>query len=361
MYGLVFFLLTVLAACKQQHDKKIALLWQDDRAIGIQIPEDLIRDASENRVEHSVKVVIAGKTHVPAILGEFSPDGDMVLFKPMIPLSPGLSYTILQDGRFVGNVTVPINTSQWPALVAIYPEKDTVPENLLKIYLRFSKPMRTGQSLEHVYLLDEHKDTMRNVFLALQPELWDTTGTVLTLWLDPGRIKRGLVLNQKLGNPLKKSEHYTLIVSDRWKDTRGLQLVKTYTKQFYAGSRDEQILDINKWILTVPKAGTPEPLIIKTNAALDHYLLQESIEILDGVGAPVKGNISVSEKDQLWNFTPAEVWKAQNYKLHVNARLEDLAGNNLNRVFDRDITKDKQTNKAYFDRMFVVKDQNISP
>ena len=40
-------------------------------------------------------------------------------------------------------------------------------------------------------------------FLDLQPELWNAEGTVLTLWLDPGRIKRDLIPNKELGIPLK--------------------------------------------------------------------------------------------------------------------------------------------------------------
>jgi hypothetical protein len=32
-----------------------------------------------------------------------------------------------------------------------------------------------------------------------------------------------------------------------------------------------------------------------------------------------------------------------------------LAGNNLNRVFDRDITKEKQRDQLVYERMFVVK------
>src|ERR1700761_5057543 len=146
-YSLVFFLLLILADCKK-HSNTITLLWKDSRATGIQIPEQLIRDASLLRVKHSVTVILTGGRDRRAILGDFTLNDDMVVFKPLIPLSPGLSYTILQDNRLIETIQVPLNTSEAaPQLIAIYPEKDTLPENQLKFYIRFSKPMRTGQSL----------------------------------------------------------------------------------------------------------------------------------------------------------------------------------------------------------------------
>ncbi|WP_448702422.1 hypothetical protein ACFGVR_08725 [Mucilaginibacter sp. AW1-3] len=345
--SLAFFLLMMLVACKHPAGK-IALVWTNNRATAIQIPGYLIRDVSALRVKHSVKITLTGNNK--AILGDFTQDGDIVVFTPLIPLSPGLSYDILQDGKLLGNVQIPIDQSAPPQLTAIYPETDTLPENTLKLYLRFSKPMRTGLSLNYVCLLDKNRDTMHNVFLNLQPELWDTSGTVLTLWLDPGRIKRGLVLNRELGNPLKKSEGYRLIISQQWNDTRGINLAKTYTKQFVAGNRDEQLPDINAWQVSAPKAGTAEPLIINTGESLDHYLLQECIGVLDENGKMLYGTIALSDHDQTWKFTPLANWEPKHYKLRVQARLEDLAGNNLNRVFDRDITKDRQTNREYFER-----------
>ena len=355
-YSLVFFLLVIFGACKK-HNKNITLVWKGHRATGILIPQYLIRDVSALGASHSVKVIISGNKESQGILGDFTLNDDQVLFEPLIPLSPGLSYAILQDNKLIGQIKVPLNTGeQAPQLITIYPEKDTVPENQLKFYFHFSKPMRTGQSLDHVYLLDAHKDTMRNVFLNLQPELWDTSGTVLTLWLDPGRIKRGLVLNKKLGNPLKKAERYQLVVSQEWKDNRGLKLAKNYTKQFVAGDRDEQSPDITNWQLNIPKAGTSSRLIIDTRENLDHYLLQESIRIVDANGAMIKGTSELSAKDRQWKFTPAGPWKAQTYKIKVAGKLEDLAGNNLNRVFDRDITKDKQSrDNAYYERGFEIR------
>ena len=348
--SLAFFSLLALSACQKQ-EATLELRWKDQRATGISIPKQLISAANDP----SIKVVLANGNK-RAILGKFSAENSGLLFEPLIPLTPGLSYHILENNQLIGQVIVPLNPNEKaPELVAIYPLLDTLPENLLKLYVHFSKPMRSGESLQFIHLLDKKQDTLRNVFLNLQPELWDTTGTVLTLWLDPGRIKRGLTLNRALGNPLKMNETYHLVVSAAWKGQNGLNLAQTYRKTFVAGKRDELAPDLKQWQLQLPKVGTTALLWVKTQESLDHYLLSESIGIVDQNNIPVKGEIRLGKKDDQVVFFPVKPWKAQRYRLQVDARLEDLAGNNLNRVFDRDITKSKSRAKSYYELGFELK------
>ena len=352
--SLAFFFLLALSACQKQ-EATIELLWKDQRATGISIPRQLIKNFSSAATDPSIKVILANGNK-RAILGKFSSDNSALLFEPLIPLTPGLTYHILQNDQLIGQLLVPFNKNEkGPELLAIYPQLDTLPENLLKFYVHFSKPMRSGESLQFIHLLDKNQDTLRNVFLNLQPELWDTTSTVLTLWLDPGRIKRGLTLNRSLGNPLKMNETYHLVISSTWKGQNGLKLAQTYRKTFVAGKRDDLAPDLKQWQLQVPRSSTTTPLEIKTRETLDHYLLSESIGIVDQNNSLIKGKISLDKKDQQVLFVPAQPWKAQRYRLQVDARLEDLSGNNLNRVFDRDITKSKNRNKSYYELEFEVK------
>jgi hypothetical protein len=304
--SLAFFSLLALSACQKQ-EATIELRWKDQRATGISIPKQLISAANDP----SIKVVLANGNK-RAILGKFSAENSGLLFEPLIPLTPGLSYHILENNQLIGQVIVPLNPNEKaPELVAIYPLLDTLPENLLKLYVHFSKPMRSGESLQFIHLLDKKQDTLRNVFLNLQPELWDTTGTVLTLWLDPGRIKRGLTLNRALGNPLKMNETYHLVVSAAWKGQNGLNLAQTYRKTFVAGKRDELAPDLKQWQLQLPKVGTTALLWVKTQESLDHYLLSESIGIVDQNNIPVKGEIRLGKKDDQVVFFPVKPLKAQ--------------------------------------------------
>ncbi|MBP8067205.1 MAG: hypothetical protein KAY27_01465 [Pedobacter sp.] len=347
MYSLAFLVLLFFSRCHRP-PKQPELIWENEKAIGISIPKN------RGYSYHSVKITRSSISN-QQILGSFTDNGDEIEFKSIIPLTSGLSYDVWNGQLQIARLDVPYPNGQLaPVLTAIYPETDTVPENLLKFYFRFSKPMRTGASLEHIYLLDKKNDTLRNVFLNLQPELWDTSGKILTVWIDPGRIKRDLVLNKKLGNPLKQNAYYKLVISTNWKDTQGFPLADTYSKSFVVVAADHEVPDIQKWTLSLPKSGTKHTLIIDAKESLDHLLFAESLSVLDSENESVEGRIMI-EKDQIWKFTPLKPWGASKYHLQVNARLEDLAANNLNRVFDRDTRAQKSRNEEVVKREFILK------
>lgn len=349
LYSLVFLLFAATYSCKQPNEK-LAVVWNNGNATGIQIPKHLLADSETS----TLKIKLATGNGTP-ILGQFAVDDNAMLFTPLIPLSTGLNYQVLKGNKLLGTVNVPFDTNEKkPQVLKIYPQVDTLPINALKLYIEFSKPMRTGRVLNYVNLLDG-KDTLHNVFLDLQPELWDTTGKVLTLWIDPGRIKRGLVLNKELGNPLTNKDHYTLVISPEWKDNKGVKLGKQYNKTFIAGARDSQVPNINKWRFNIPQAKSQSTLMINVGEPLDHFLLMESVTILDAKGNPVDGLVTTGNYDRELQFSPRDPWGPQRYTLRVNARLEDLASNNLNRVFDRDIRQEVRKDNVYYYRHFEVK------
>jgi hypothetical protein len=59
--------------------------------------------------------------------------------------------------------------------------------------------------------------------------------------------------------------------------------------------------------------------------------------VVDAAMAAVPGVASVDEGERAWRFAPASAWGAGSYALRVDARLEDVAGNSVRRVFDRDL------------------------
>ena len=62
--------------------------------------------------------------------------------------------------------------------------------------------MQEGHSLENILLIRNEKDTIRDAFLDLQPELWNKEGTVLTLWFDPGKDQK------RSCSPMKDQERH---------------------------------------------------------------------------------------------------------------------------------------------------------
>ncbi len=103
-------------------------------------------------------------------------------------------------------------------------------------------------------------------------------------------------------------------------------------------ARDMTSPDLKPWALKTPRRGTTQPLEIHLKEALDYVLLQNTIRIIDARGKTINGVIQVTNKEHRVDFIPTSPWLAGPYKVLVESRLEDLAGNNLNRLFDRDLT-----------------------
>ena len=277
-------------------------------------------------------------------------------FKPLIPFTSGLTYEVSVAGKTIGKIEIPIPVyTDLPALTSIYPSQDTLPENLLKFYFEFSHPMREGQALKYITLIKNGADTVLGTFLDLQPELWNRDYTLLTLWLDPGRIKRDLQPNQRLGAPLEHAASYTLVVRSGWADTRGVVIAEDFIKNFLVAARDSIRPDLKQWSLKTPKSGTTDPLVILFTESLDRVLSSEAVRIISADGNPINGKTELKNEESVLEFTPESPWEKGTYSIECEVRLEDLAGNNLNRLFDRDITKDaEQSMQEKFTRKFVI-------
>ena len=217
--------------------------------------------------------------------------------------------------------------------------------------------MREGQSHQYVSLLKNGTDTLPGVFLDLQPELWNADRTLLTLWLDPGRIKRDLQPNKRLGAPLRTGTRYQLVVSSAWPDAQGAVLGTLASKTFVAVRRDSLSPDVAKWSIHPPQSGSLEPVAIDFGEALDYSLLTETLHVKNPLGAVVPGSWQVEDNEKRVRFKPEKPWQSGGYELRVEGRLEDLAGNNLNRPFDRDISRkgDSPTTRPFHSLPFVVR------
>lgn len=353
--NLVFFVAIISACNRQPAQGEISIVQEDGIPTAIFIPSDSIVGLDKNRLEYEISVTLKGSRE--SVLGEYTSDNYGVLFKPLIGLTPGSAYQIVFRGKIISNLIVPLKKiDNTVSLTAIYPSTDTLPENLLKFYLNFSKPMRQGVSGKYLSMLNEKGDTLHNIFLNLNTELWDEEGKQLTVWLDPGRIKRGLQPNERDGNPLRTGSSYTLAVSKEWTNLNGAKLTRSYTKRFVATAKDIESPNPLNWKMNVPGSGSRQALTISFNEVLDHSLLYNSISIAHHDGQEVKGKVFVSNKERSLIFYPEYHWSAGNYYLEIDSRLEDLAGNNLNRLFDRDLLKDRPAGKKEFHtRQFLIK------
>lgn len=351
---LIFSLLLTACTGNKKENPSIRIEWNDGKAQSIRVPIEFLHGMAKDSVEKWLHVELV-TAHSP-ILGEYSISDSGVVFSPLIAFTRGLKYEIRWKGKLVGEVDIPKDSAHaLPQVVSVYPTNDTLPLNLLKVYIVFSQPMREGEALKNIIVLKNKKDTVPSVFLDLEPELWNKDQTTLTVWLDPGRIKRDLQPNIKMGNPLDKGNSYQLVINKDWQDANGVSLSNSYQKEFFVGERDSLSPAITGWTIHTPKAGSSQSLEIDLHESLDCILLTNAVHIIDNSGKIIEAVIETTAEETVLRFTPAVVWKTGDYTIEIESRLEDLAGNNLNRLFDKDLTKkNTNTEKALYKITFRI-------
>jgi hypothetical protein len=291
------------------------------------------------------------------LLGTYAVAADTLRFRPRFPPAPGIAYEARFDAaalhahvrRTPAAGLAGVTTSRWvfdlPASApstfvrVVYPTGDVVPMNLLRMYVEFSAPMSSGHSYEFVKL---YAQGVGGDSLLEEPfftgggavELWDPDHTRLTVLFDPGRIKRDLKPNEEMGLPLREGKRYRLVIDSAWRDAQGRPLVRSYAKEFRVGPQDRALIRTVDWRVTAPRVGTRDSLIVTFPEPLDRALLARLLSVRDSSGARIDGDIDVSARETRWAFAPRESWRRVPHALHVDTELEDLAGNNLRKLFD---------------------------
>jgi hypothetical protein len=291
----------------------------------------------------------------PPVAGSYAVDDVVVRFRPRFPFVAGLAYCARLDlSRFAPDaapVTVRFSlpaarTVPSTVVTAIYPTADELPENLLRLYVCFSAPMARGEAYERVRLLDAAGAEVEAPFVEIDEELWDPSMRRLTVLFDPGRIKRGLRPHAEAGPPLASGRAYVLAIDPAWRDAGGLPLKDGFAKPFRVVDADRTSPDPSAWTLDAPAAGSREPLVATFPEPLDHGLLQRVLWVRDAAETVVAGDVEIGDEERRWAFTPSAAWRAGDYRLEVEAILEDVAGNNLAQVFDVDPNAEGQRTNA---------------
>lgn len=276
----------------------------------------------------------------PPTAGRVVRDGDDVCFLPRFPFLDGTAYTVTVDGVVAAELTRP--RPDRPAtteVFAVYPSAPTVPRNLLRCYLWFTAPMSEGYAADHVRLVDDAGDVMAGALLPTEHELWDAGRRRLTLLLDPARIKRGLAPHRQVGYPLRTGAAFRLVVDDRFRDARGCRLRAGAERRYQVAEDERRRVDPHTWALGRPRASTLEPLVVEFGRPLDHGLLDRCLRVVGPDGRPVEGAAAIGPEQRSWRLAPRLPWPPGPHRLVVDPVLEDLAGNSVHRVFDRDLAR----------------------
>ena len=319
----------------------------------------LVFNLEKEAISDQVKFFVGDKVKEgqSSIIGNYQYNEDTLVFKPHFPFSYGLKYATLINGEYSFTFEIPYPENiVAPALEAIYPSMDILPENQLKFYIQFDQPMSEGYAYKCVRLVSLKEGIIEEPFVQLQPELWDEERKRLTLWLDPGKIKRDLNPNLEKGTPLQKGQEYILLINGSWKSAYNLPLKANYHKSFQVGEADRIKPSLKNWNIRSPESAARSTLKIHFNEPLDRALLFNTIKVFNADNHEIEGQIVVLGQECQWEFTPNESWKVGAYRIRVDTSLEDLAGNNLNRLFDRDLTNALEVveEKDFFWYNFII-------
>lgn len=288
--------------------------------------------------------------------GSWELSGDVARFTPRFAAVPGTEYAVVgrrDDGhavvghavvghtdegheawRELTRVSVPdANRAPRTVVEMIDPGVEWVPANLLRFSVTFSAAMDEGSAAGHIHLLDETGTVMPGTLLEMPPELWDRSRRRLTVLLEPGRIKRGLQPHVRAGAPLREGSAVTLVVDSGLRDGEGSQLVAGASRTYRVGAPLRSRVDPTLWEVRWPDADN-SPLVVRFDRPLDRALVRRFLRAVDRDGRSVPGHSSLDQDALEWVFTPAA---GGDFRLYVDTRLEDLAGNSVRRVFDRDL------------------------
>jgi hypothetical protein len=72
---------------------------------------------------------------------------------------------------------------------------------------------------------------------------------------------------------------------------------------------------------------------------MDHGLLARCLLVTGPGGELIDGAPQIGTEEMSWQLAPRQAWACGPHQLIVDPVLEDLAGNSVSRVFDRDLTR----------------------
>lgn len=297
-----------------------------------------------------ITVVTDGKAAAVPVAGAYAIGGGNIRFTPIVPFESGRSYLVVFDPAaapantitagpaLTETITTPAAARAEPVrVVDVYPGGPEVPANLLRMYVEFSGPMGTRPGQDHVRLVDGDGRDIPDALLPLDTDLWNGDRTRFTILFDPGRVKRGILPNRRMGRPLRAGGTFSILIGRDWPDAHGQPLTDAFKKTYRVSAALEEGLSTRTWRIAPPPHNSREPLRVTFPFALDRGLLQRALTVLyvDATGERVMtGDVTVGAGETEWRFVPHEPWSTGDFVLSVLPALEDPSGNRIGQPFE---------------------------
>ena len=292
------------------------------------------------------------------VQGRYKVKDGYLVFSPYFPFEKGMTYVVRTKNpddnytyqSFQVGKKEPVDKAE---VMSIYPSANELPENLLRFYFYFNTPMKKGQALKHIKLVDAKGNIDNHAFMEFKQELWSADGKRLTILFDPGRIKRGVSTNMELGPALLEGNKYQLTISGAWQDVHGQALSVQTTKEFVVAKAYRQHIKVNELEIHKPEANSDGTLSIHFDRIIDHALVQSMIRIEDENKKLIAGQWETSKEEKIIQFIPEKPWKKGTYQIIMDSSFEDVAGNNLNNLLDQK-TGEQDSNIQQIIRLFTL-------
>src|SRR5262245_20110617 len=184
--------------------------------------------------------------------------------------------------------------------ILVFPSGPTVPENLLRIELRLSTPLRVPISTEHIKLTDGSGVETKNAFLDLPLPAAD--GKSVTILLDPGRVKSGVAANLALGRALHAGDTVVLTFTHP-------AVAKPVRKAWQVTAFDAEPPQPSRWTLALPPPGSRASLVLHLDKPISSSA-GALIAIRGPNGERVAGKGSLESGETVWRFVPTRKWRA---------------------------------------------------
>ena len=225
-----------------------------------------------------------------------------------------------------------------PEIVAVAPSGPTVPAHLLRVSVTFATRQAEWQT-DPAELLRSGRTVITGALLDQQ--LWSPDRRTVTLLLDPGRVKDGLIAHNEAGPVLQPGEVVALrisgVVVHSWTVTAGGCVVP----------------DPASWTLVPPRSHSREPLQLGFPGALD-ALSRDRIAVADAEGNRISGSATFADDERRWSFVPAAPWPHGAMQIVVHPRLENPCGDEPGEPFEHAAGQGLGSIRADFHRAFTT-------
>ena len=199
----------------------------------------------------------------------------------------------------------------------VYPSAPTVPANLLRVSVVFDAPQ--APDLPPITLTGDGGQEIEGAFYPQR--LWSPDGRTLTLYLDPGRVKTGLVLHDRMGAVLRQGERVALRLGER------------VLKRWTVGPLLADAVTVRRGAIRAPRRGSRDPVELVFTAPID-WQGRTLIALAGSDGTRVAGTARLLDAERRWEFVPSRAWRVGEYAVRLHPDLEDPEGNRLSGTFE---------------------------